>query len=302
MKTLKFGIEIELVDSIAEATERFTGFESPRKRAALVIGKLLGTSSSLEYKGTGYNTYTIEDGKGRAWQVMRDGSVGCGGEYSAEVVSPLLDYEDIELVQEIVRALRKSKFKADSSCGIHIHIDNRGMDARQIRNLVNIVSGKEELLYTALKVREFGRERWCRKTNPEFKNQLNTRKPEGLELVRTLWYECSFGRDQDWDEHYNRSRYALLNLHSMWQGHGIEFRCFNGTTHAGEIKSYIQLCLAMVAKAKTVKFAKTTESKGVEKRDMDSFLFNLGLIGDEFKTCRHHLEKHLEGVTSKRSA
>ena len=44
---------------------------------------------------------------------------------------------------------------------------------------------------------------------------------------------------------YDESRYHALNLHSVFSKGTIEFRMFNSTLHAGEVKSYIQLCLAI---------------------------------------------------------
>ena len=56
-------------------------------------------------------------------------------------------------------------------------------------------------------------------------------------------------RYTDWRRHaashYDKSRYHLLNLHAAFSterpAHTIEFRAFNGTLHAGEVKSYICL-------------------------------------------------------------
>jgi hypothetical protein len=75
-----------------------------------------------------------------------------------------------------------------------------------------------------------------------------------------------------------------------------EWRLFNGTTHAGKIKSYIQLCLAISHQALTQKSAsrqKTASSN--EKYTFRTWLLRLGMIGDEFKTARLHLLEHLDG-------
>jgi phosphoribosylaminoimidazole carboxylase (NCAIR synthetase) len=76
----------------------------------------------------------------------------------------------------------------------------------------------------------------------------------------------------------------------------VEFRLFNGTTHAGKIKSYIQLCLAISNQALSQKSAsrqKTASSN--EKYTFRTWLLRLGLIGNEFKTARLHLLEHLDG-------
>ena len=71
---------------------------------------------------------------------------------------------------------------------------------------------------------------------------------------------------------------------------------FNGTLHAGEIKSYIQLCLAISHKALTAASASprrtNTDNPAYTFR---CWLLQLGLIGEEFKTARNHLLKNLPG-------
>ena len=103
--------------------------------------------------------------------------------------------------------------------------------------------------------------------------------------------------------HYNSSRYHGLNIHSTFTKGTVEFRLFNGTLHAGEIKAYIQFCLAMTHQALTQKkaSARKTETDN-EKYAFRCWMLRLGLIGDEFKTCRHHLLKNLTGNAAWRHA
>ena len=278
MKTLRYGIEIEL-----------GGYS--RENAARIIANYFGTSA--DFVGGGYDKWRVYDRQGRKWEVMSDASVTAGRQ-SCEVVSPLLTYDDIEDLQEVVRELRRNGYVADSSCGIHVHVDNSGMTAAQIKNLVNLVSGHEELIYQSLKIRQRGRETWCKKTDCRFKDTLNKKRNLTMSDVKKIWYFTQTGSEDRSRTHYCQSRYHLLNLHSMWQNKGIEFRCFNGTTHAGKIKAYIQFCLALVAKAKTLRCAKTRENNRDDSlRAMKSFLKYLGLNGDEFKTCRLHMTKNL---------
>ena len=76
----------------------------------------------------------------------------------------------------------------------------------------------------------------------------------------------------------------------------IEFRMFNSTLHAGEVKSYIQLCLAISHQALIQQRAMRTRTQSEnEKYTFRTWLLRLGLIGDEFKTARQHLLKNLEG-------
>ncbi|MPM76018.1 hypothetical protein SDC9_123013 [bioreactor metagenome] len=82
----------------------------------------------------------------------------------------------------------------------------------------------------------------------------------------------------------------------MFQKGTVEFRLFNGTTHAGKIKAYIQLCMAISAQALNQRCASRTKTQTTnEKYTVRTWLLRLGLIGDEFKTAREHLLKPLEG-------
>lgn len=288
LKDQKFGIEIEL-----------TGIA--RKKAAETAAAYFGTSSY--YAGTFYDAYAATDGQGREWKFMRDASieaqkkeggskVAAGEEFKTEMVSPICVYGDIGTVQELVRRLRGEGAFANKSCGIHVHIDSSPFDARALRNITNIMAAKEDLIYKALQVSVDRRHRWCKPVEQEFLDELNRRKPKKLKDVESIWY----GGESRSGEHYDQSRYHCLNLHSVFQKGTVEFRLFNGTTHAGKIKAYIQLCLAIGAQALNQSCASRRKTMAVnEKYTFRTWLLRLGLIGDEFKTARTHLLKNLDG-------
>ena len=283
-----FGIEIEM-----------TGLT--RSRAAEVIAEYFGTTK--EYEGSFYDTYFARDTTGRKWKVMSDGSLDCQRKegrrkvsadrnYSVEVVSPICQYGDIETVQELIRRLREAGAFVNSSCGIHIHINTAPFDAPHLRNLVNIMAAKEDMIYKALKVSRGRESHYCQKIDPAFLERLNRQKPATLDRLKSLWYN---GRDGS-REHYHDSRYHCLNLHSVFQKGTVEFRAFNGELHAGKIKAYIQFCLAMTAQALNQRSASPTKTQSSnEKYTFRVWLLRLGMIGDEFKTARQHLLDHLEG-------
>ena len=268
-----------------------------RAAAAKVIAKHLGTEAV--HVGGSYDTYTVNDPEGRKWKVVSDGSIQCearGGRsasrlYSVEVVSPICKYEDMERIQEIVRQLRQAGAKVNSSCGIHIHVDASRHTAQTLRNIVNIMASKEDLLYKTLKV-QIGREYYCKKADLRFLDELNNRPPKTMEALERLWYNGSSRRHA----HYDTTRYHALNLHSVFSKGTVEFRMFNSTLHAGEVKSYIQLCLAISNQALVQKSASRSRTQSDnEKYTFRTWLLRLGLIGEEFATARKHLLKNLEG-------
>ena len=66
--------------------------------------------------------------------------------------------------------------------------------------------------------------------------------------------------------------------------------------HAGKIRAYVVLALALNHQAltqKSARYRKVQEEN--EKFAMRVYLNRIGFIGDEFKNCREHLYKHLDG-------
>lgn len=283
-----FGIEIEM-----------TGLT--RRRAAEVIAAYFGTTP--RYEGSYYDSSYAPDGEGRKWKVMSDASIDCqrrdgrrkvfaDSSYSVEVVSPICQYKDIETVQELVRKLREAGAFVNKSCGIHIHINAAPFDALHLRNLVNIVAAKEDMIYRALKVDRGREQSYCKKIDPYFLEAVNREKPATREQFKRLWYNGGDGSHT----HYHESRYHCLNLHSVFQKGTVEFRAFNGELHAGKIKAYIQFCLAVTAQALNQRSASPARTQSTnEKYTFRVWLLRLGMIGDEFKTARGHLLDHLEG-------
>jgi hypothetical protein len=287
----KFGIEIE-----------FTGIT--RTRAAEVATEYFGAAASTDCDY--YNTHTIRTADGRDWKIMSDASIDCqrkngcqiihaGGEYSVELVSPILTYyEDIKTVQELVRRLRKAGGFTNKSCGIHVHLDGAGHTPTSIRNFVNIIASKNDLLYKSLQIAP-ERMHYCKKMDVYLVEKMNRAKPRTFSQIESIWYEGYSHENRN--QHYHNSRYHFLNLHSFFHGnHTVELRGFNAELHAGKIRAYIVLALALNHQALTQKSASSRKVQSEnEKFAMRTFLNRIGFIGDEFKSCREHLYLHLDG-------
>lgn len=85
-----------------------------RAAAAKVVSKVLGNSA--EHLGGSYDKYNVRDNKDRKWSIVYDSSIKCVDKaghsasryYAVELVTPVLEYEDMPLLQEVVRAVRKA--------------------------------------------------------------------------------------------------------------------------------------------------------------------------------------------------
>ena len=87
MANRTFGCELEY-EGISQAT------------AAKTVAEVTG--GTARYEGCHLSNWVVTMPDGRKWQVVSDGSLNGG----AEVVTPILRWDDIETLQKAVRALR----------------------------------------------------------------------------------------------------------------------------------------------------------------------------------------------------
>jgi hypothetical protein len=294
MKKQTIGVEVEM-NSIS------------RSKAAQIAADFFGTGryGDTAYRN-GYQTWSAWDSQDREWKFQKDVSITGPDSEKCEMVTPILTYNDMETLQELIRRLRKAGAKSDATrcCGVHIHIGANGHTPQSLRNLANIMASHESLLASALLLDDYRIDRYCRTVDPRFLEKVNTRKPRTMAMLADIWYtshDASYGRSQ----HYNDSRYHMLNLHATFTKGTVEFRLFQfdspsadrkGGLHAGQLKSYIQLCLALSQMAKEVRTASPKPQQNENpKYAMRTWLLRLGFIGDEFKTARDLFTKRLGG-------
>ena len=294
MKKQTIGVEIEM-NNIT------------REKAARLAAEFFGTGRH-HYTATrnGYETWSAWDVDGREWKFQKDVSIVGPDSQKCDMVTPILTYADIELLQELVRRLRKAGAKSDATrgCGVHIHIGAKGHTPQTLRNLANIMASHESLLTESLALDHYRVGRYCKPVDEDFLREVNRKKPQTMAKLADIWYgsqDEDYGRSQ----HYNGSRYHMLNLHATFTKGTVEFRLFqfdapaNGKQngiHAGQLKSYIQLCLALSQMAKEVRTASPKPQQNENpKYAMRTWLLRLGFIGEEFETARDILTRHLTG-------
>jgi hypothetical protein len=158
---------------------------------------------------------------------------------------------------------------------------------------VNIIASKNDLFYKDLQIAP-ERMRYCQKMDSFLVERMNSRKPKTMRAIEEIWYE---GYSANRNQHYHDSRYHFLNLHSFFTGnHTVELRGFNSELHAGKIRSYIVLALALNHQALTQRSASARKPQTEnEKFAMRTYLNRIGFIGEEFANCREHLTAHLDG-------
>ena len=283
LRELKFGIEIETI-------------RRTRQAVAEAIQSVVGGAVRHTGAPSPYDPWEVTDTQGRIWKVVSDSSLSnAPAHLRAEVVSPVLTYQDLDSLQKVVRAVRDlAGATVDERCGIHVHVDASAFDGRKLANLAKIVYKQEDLIIRALGLGGARLAQYCRPMREEFIRQIDYHRPNTREQINRLWY----GYRNNNPIHYDQTRYHLLNLHSVWYHGTIEIRAFGGTLHAGKVRAYVQFCLALVAKALNARAASSRKRRPngtSDKYDFRVFMLRLGLIGDEFKTCRKHLLANLAG-------
>lgn len=108
MKNQTIGVEVEM-NNIT------------RQKAAKVAADFFGTGRFENTAGrNGYSTWSAWDAQGREWKFQKDVSIAGPDEQKCELVTPILNYGDIETLQELCRQLRHAGAKSDASrgCGV----------------------------------------------------------------------------------------------------------------------------------------------------------------------------------------
>lgn len=305
----------KMTNQIAEMKKQTIGVEVEmngikREKAAKIAAEYFGTGRHEYTAGrNGYETWSAWDSNGREWKFQKDVSIAGPDSEKCELVTPILTYSDMETLQELIRQLRHAGAKSDATrgCGVHIHIGANGHTPQTLRNLANIMASHESLIADALDLDRGRMNRYCRTVDPRFLEQVNKKKPSTMAQLADIWY-TSHGTNYGRSHHYNDSRYHMLNYHATFTKGTVEFRLFqfdapaNGKRnglHAGQLKSYIQLCLALSQMAKTVRTASPKPQQNENpKYAMRTWLLRLGFIGEEFATARDILTRRLAGDTA----
>ncbi|MHB1463366.1 MAG: amidoligase family protein [Armatimonadota bacterium] len=285
-RSLRFGIEIETVGAT-------------RSCVARAIQSVVGGDVKHVGVPTGYDPYEVTDLKSRIWKVVADSSLS-DTEYEkrAEIVSPILCYSDLPELQEVIRAVRHAGAKSSVQCGVHVHLDCSEFDGNSLINLAKLYHKQEALIVKAFSVSEQRMIRYAKPMDPRFIARIEKCKKRDVSAINSLWY----GYEKPNPGRYDVERYAAVNFTSYLVRRSVEFRLFGFPTeklHAGMVKAWVTFILALGARALN---CRCTSSRRREfdpetaRYDFRVFaVINLGIMGPEFSSVRHHLLANLSG-------
>lgn len=235
------------------------------------------------------------DLSGRDWNINRNGSiipvVRSTGEdsapvedfYQVQLITPILEYDDIPRLLKIIRCIRESGGISDAvyQCALHVHVRIEEQDEEVVHNLIRCLNKKKYLLEKALQIPDNRLIRFCDRAMERLGQQDCVESKLLQDLVNPWFEDCT-----------NK---PILRSSSDFCDMGIEFFMFNGTLDEDRILSYVQLSLALVESASYLKNRLYHEPAQFvnEKHCMNDWLTNMYLSGDEFKTLKRVLLKNL---------
>lgn len=217
-----FGVEIEFVNGlrqdIADAVQRATG------QTHVPITGYHGTTCvccGMRVRNT-------------MWKLEYDGSVADGSgvrNRGGEVVTPPLKGEaGLNLLREVMTAMREAGAEVDQRCGMHVHIATDDMDNQQRAMAIHTLFGQHDML--------------DRLVAPSRHTNSYCRKPDGATVQNWVHQMQTYGRIQ---EHERR---RSINVCSFAKYGTIEIRYHQGTLNGRKAQTWVKFLLALFATAK----------------------------------------------------
>lgn len=236
----QFGIEIE-------------GFGITREAACRAI-RAVGVDVEIE----GYNHHTRPQ-----WKIVTDSSVtntGTGLNYGGwEVVSPILRGEEgLAEVAKVAEALDRAGAKVDRSCGFHVHVDARDLQANEIMTVVRRYAEFETKIDSFMPASRRGDSNSFCQSMGQFLNRYPVSSSSIDRLRNDVYnYRC---RDD--------ARYWKVNLQAFLRHGTIEFRQHSGTRNAQKMVNWVRFCLGFVEASR--KIAAQTARPVVQDNSIDA--------------------------------
>jgi hypothetical protein len=179
--------------------------------------------------------------------IKTDGSVSDEG---LEVCTmPAKGLAFVKIMRVLEKSMKKAGCRADSSCGLHVHVDARDLESDDIFKLATLWAKISEDLRTLVPNRRANStySTWANFAPILSKRHLKNKTAyETINRVKRLLGICG--------------RYYALNFDSFYNHKTIEFRVHEGTTDTYLIKNWAILMSAIVEYAKNNKLSTVRNS------------------------------------------
>ena len=201
------------------------------------------------------------------WRAIHDGSIhpsgddgGIGREF---VTRGGMSGDELYLsINNITDILTKNGWYVNKSCGLHVHIDARDLNARQLAYILMVAKLCEPVIYKMMPPSR-DTSRWAKRI-PMSIRQISRIQDE--EDFIDIWYR-SHGTNPSMEK-YNDARYCGFNMHSRIIHGSIEFRHHSGTLNPSKIINWIEICQSIIKTGLDLYYL-------IEKKQLSSHVINL---------------------------
>jgi len=178
------------------------------------------------------------------WRIVSDGSIHPSGEDDIGkefVTRGGMSGDELYLsINNMTSILQREGWYVNKSCGLHVHVDARDLNARELAYILMVAKLCEPVIYKMMP-QSRDSSRWAR------------RIPMSLEKINRIhdeddfidsWYR-SHGTSPSMEK-YNDARYCGFNMHSRIIHGSIEFRHHSGTLNPSKIINWIEICQSII--------------------------------------------------------
>jgi biotin operon repressor len=167
------------------------------------------------------------------WKIVTDASVR--GRHAGELVSPKLNGNaGLAEVRKALRVMVEAGASVNRSCGLHVHVDARGLDVPSFANVITRYAHFERELDKIMPASRRGSE-----------NTYCGSITHWVQRYRSFMQEQSTAR-----EIANIAPRDKVNLGSFLRHGSIEFRHHSGTVNAEKATNWIKFCVNFVEKSR----------------------------------------------------
>lgn len=161
------------------------------------------------------------------WSLEHDGSLNSEG---VEVVSPAFEWDESnrDLTMNVIRKLRAAGFRASNRCGIHVHVEVRGLAPEHVVRVVRRYAAFQRQFDALVPAARRGAlARYC--------------QPVSSYDLRSLESSLRSGAI------YSMDKYRTVSTRPVRRLGTIEFRQMAGSTLAGRVAGWVDLVTEFVA-------------------------------------------------------
>ena len=147
-----------------------------------------------------------------------------------------------EFVGESCRILKRRKYKATKTCGLHVHLDARDFktSSKKIVQVIKTFFAIEDMIFSMLPPSRWA-SKFCQKLSKDYLYETFSNKIK----ADVAWYkDDNRATLSDRKGHkYDKARYYGLNAHSIFHRGTLELRYHSGTISERKILNWASFCL-----------------------------------------------------------